>query len=110
MSWLLQDYSIEQKRAGFIASRGFMERWKEATTMFVPLHIKALSNANYSLALLAKYYREPGNEKKKKHKGNPSDYLGLFPRRLFLLLKTLLSCQSQPRPFNVVMSKLLGVC
>lgn len=66
MSRLLQDYSIEQKGADLLASQGFMERWEEDTTMFVPLHIKALSNANYSLALLIEHHREPENEKKKK--------------------------------------------
>lgn len=90
MSRLLQDYSIEQKGADLLASQGFIERWKEDTTVFVPLHIKALSNANYSLALLTEHHREPENEKKKRHKGNPSDHLGLFPRLLFLL-KMLLS-------------------
>lgn len=65
MSRLLQDYSIEQKGADLLASQGFMERWEEDTTMFVPLHIKALSNANYSLALLIEHHREPENEKKK---------------------------------------------
>lgn len=50
---------MEQKRADLIASQEFMERWKEDTTKFVPLHIKALSNANYSLAL-AEHHREPG--------------------------------------------------
>lgn len=60
-----------------------MERWEEDTTMFVPLHIKALSNANYSLALLTEHHREPENEKKKKAQGEPKWSLGSFSKTAF---------------------------